>query len=402
MIRRSLYLLSLVIAFCLFASPSYAQSEVVITAEADEGMIDGGSIQEIEGFTFYEMEDSGFLEWPFEIATAGTYSLVLNTRLSSGTKGQHISINGKRFRNQAFPESEDFIFDADILGMEWAEYRIDPDSISTSTDTSFAGPEILTLDAGSHTLRIEPSEGFQQFSGFSLVNTATSDTVTTVNAPDALADGVVPMCDESDFCPTGFKSVNLREGAFLSFNLLFPETGNYQVRIFYHAPSGGASDLLLDWNAVAEDLNYTPEEGTLITGSFETEAGNHTLTIDTERGGFNVDFLQLIKASDSTSTSNEQSLFEEGFSLAQNYPNPFGSSTTLSYTIGSPSPVRLTVFDVLGREVQVLANSNQSMGTYSISWDGRDANGKQIASGIYFFQLETKAGIETRRMIFMP
>ena len=384
------------------AIPSHAQTEVVVTEEADEGMIDGGSIQLVDGFTYYEMQSEGSLEWPFEITTAGTYDLVLSTRLSSGTKGQHISINGMRFKNQAFPGNEDFVFDADVLGTEWVRYRISPDTISASSDMNFAGPEILTLDAGMHLLKIEPSEGFQQFSGFTLVDPATGDTAVAVRAPDAVANGVIPMCEESDFCPTGFKSVALREGAFLTFNIPFPETGDYQLRIFYNAPNGGFSNILLDWNEVVEDINFSPDTGDLITHSFEADAGNRSLTIDTERGGFNVDVVQVIKAPDSTATYNERDVLKQGFSLAQNYPNPFNPITTISYTLGSPTHVQLTVFDVLGREVQVLANSDQAAGAYQVTWDGRDTHGNRVASGIYFYQMETAVGIETRRMVLMP
>lgn len=396
--------LLIIVAFCVFgiAPASYAQVEVVITAEADEGMIDAGSIQQIEGFTYYEMQSSGFLEWPFEIAMDGTYNLILNTRLSSGTKGQHLSIDGKRFKNQAFPENEEFVFDANVLGMEWIDYRISPDTIYVPTDTSLAGPEILTLEAGSHMLRIEASQGFQQFSGFSLVDATSGDTAATVVALDALAAGVVPVCDASEFCPTGFKSVSLRAGAFLTFRFFFPEAGNYQLRIFYNAPNGGSSDLLLDWDTVVEDITFSPDGGDILTEKFEAEVGNRSLTMDTARGGFNVDYVQLIKASDSTSTANERSEFDERFSLAQNYPNPFNPTTTISFTLGSPTKVQLTIYDVLGREVQVLEHTNRPAGTYQRTWDGRDANGKQVATGIYFYQMETEAGIETRRMVFTP
>ena len=384
------------------ATASYAQSEVVIIEEADQATIDGGSIQQVEGFTYYEMQNTGFIEWTFEIANEGAYDLVLGTRLSAGTKGQHLSINGKRFKNQAFPENEDFVFDATLLGMDWANYRISPDKILASTDTSYAGPEVLTLAAGSHTMRIEPSQGSQQFSGFSLVDAATGDTAVTVIAPDAVAEEVVPMCDASDFCPTGFKSVALREGAFLTFNIFFPENGDYQVRFFYNAPDGGFSDLLLDWNVVVDDINFASDEGVLLTGLFEGEVGNRSLTVDTERGGFSIDYIELIKVQDNSSTANERDTPDEEFSLTQNYPNPFFASTTISYTLGSPSLVQVTVYDILGREVHVLENAIRSSGTHHVSWDGLDANGNRVASGIYFYRMETEAGIITRQMIYLP
>lgn len=393
-------LISVVLLLLVCPGASYAQLEIVVSEEADQGTIDGGSIQQIEGFTFYEMEASGFLEWSFETTVDGTYDLILGTRLSSGTKGQHVSINGKRFKNQAFPENEGFVFDAGLLGMDWVDYHIRPDSVYAPTDTSFAGPEILTFAAGIHTLRIEPSEGFQQFSGFSLVDAVSGDTAVTVFAPDAVAEEVVPMCDASDFCPTGFKSVALREGAFLTFNFFFPEHGNYRARIFYNAPNGGTSDLLLDWNAVVEDINFSPDGGEILTEPFAGETGNRSLTLDTERGGFNIDYLQLIK--ESTSTANELTDIRGGFSLAQNYPNPFYPTTAISYTLDVPMHVRLTVYDVLGRAVRVLMDVNRPAGTHQVTWDGRDSNDKPVAAGLYFYQMETDQGIETRRMVYTP
>jgi hypothetical protein len=69
--------------------------------------------------------------------------------------------------------------------------------------------------------------------------------------------------------------------------------------------------------------------------------------------------------------------------LILNYPNPFNPSTTINYTIKDNSFVSLKVYDVLGREISTLVNGNKEMGSYSVTFDG-----KNLSSGIYFYRLE--------------
>ncbi|MBV6477814.1 MAG: hypothetical protein HGGPFJEG_00558 [Ignavibacteria bacterium] len=75
----------------------------------------------------------------------------------------------------------------------------------------------------------------------------------------------------------------------------------------------------------------------------------------------------------------------EGYSLSQNYPNPFNPKTKISYTIPESADVKLTVSDILGKEVVVLENSYKSAGTYELEFDG-----SSLGSGYYIYKL--KAG----------
>ena len=84
------------------------------------------------------------------------------------------------------------------------------------------------------------------------------------------------------------------------------------------------------------------------------------------------------------------------FNLAQNYPNPFNPSTMISYSIPSASDVRLSVFDVLGREVAVLVDEKQSAGIYTTAF-----NGRTLSSGIYFCRLQADKQVKTQKMMFM-
>ncbi len=371
---------------------------IVGTGEADEGTLSGSSIEGVDGFTFYEMQSSGFIEWQFDIATAGTYDLSIGTRMRFGTKGQHLTIDGQRFKNQAFAGNGEFVFDAEVLGPDFVEYRITPDTVWVSNDANFAGPEVLDLDAGAHTFRIEPSWGFQDFSGFSFIDPVSGDTVASAAAPDAAAEGVVPVCEAGAWCPTGFMSVAIGAGGSVSWDLSFPSNGQYVVRIFYDAPSGGSGRLLLNSAVVDGAVNFASGANELLTAQFGATAGINTLSLESDGGGFNVDYIQLIEVS-GTGVGTERNELPEGYALDQNYPNPFNPSTTISFTMAAAGDVRLDVYDVIGRKVATLVDNHVPVGTFNVTFDA--ATNTALASGVYFYRLETPVGQKVRSMVLL-
>lgn len=84
------------------------------------------------------------------------------------------------------------------------------------------------------------------------------------------------------------------------------------------------------------------------------------------------------------------------YSLAQNYPNPFNPSTKINFSVTSPGVVKLTVMDMLGREISTLVNSKMEPGTYNVDFDGAG-----LTSGVYFYRLETGSFVETKRMVLL-
>lgn len=95
------------------------------------------------------------------------------------------------------------------------------------------------------------------------------------------------------------------------------------------------------------------------------------------------------------------------FSLSQNYPNPFNNSTTIEYQIpnsgmdGNIVRVRLTIYNTLGQRIRELTNENQAPGKYSVSWDVRDDNGREVASGHYIYQLIAGNRQVSKKMIYL-
>ena len=85
----------------------------------------------------------------------------------------------------------------------------------------------------------------------------------------------------------------------------------------------------------------------------------------------------------------------EEFALMQNYPNPFNPATKITYTLKSSSTVRLSVYDILGREAAVLVNNERKpAGEYEVSF-----NAAGFASGIYFYRLQTESFVKTNKMV---
>jgi len=93
-----------------------------------------------------------------------------------------------------------------------------------------------------------------------------------------------------------------------------------------------------------------------------------------------------------TSTGNENQLADK-YELSQNYPNPFNPTTKINYQIKNNGFVSLKIFDLLGKEVANLVNTNQKAGSYSI-----DFNGENLSSGMYFYRLDAGEFTETKRM----
>lgn len=84
--------------------------------------------------------------------------------------------------------------------------------------------------------------------------------------------------------------------------------------------------------------------------------------------------------------------------LHQNYPNPFNPTTTISYELRKGGPVELRIYNSLGRVVRVLDRSERPAGQHRIVWDGTNEAGQRVASGLYFFRLNSGSFSAVRRM----
>tara|TARA_Y100000590_G_C15620194_1_gene977273 strand:- start:92 stop:1282 length:1191 start_codon:yes stop_codon:yes gene_type:complete len=91
----------------------------------------------------------------------------------------------------------------------------------------------------------------------------------------------------------------------------------------------------------------------------------------------------------------------EQFSLYQNYPNPFNPVTTLRYDLPEDAMVNVTIYDMMGRVVKTMINSQQNAGFKSVQWDATNNEGQTVAAGLYLYTIGAGEFRQTKKMVLL-
>jgi len=100
--------------------------------------------------------------------------------------------------------------------------------------------------------------------------------------------------------------------------------------------------------------------------------------------------------STSVSESNASEAVPDRFELLQNYPNPFNPITTIEFRLSEASNVTVSIFTITGQQLTTLVSGKYDAGTHSVQWD---ASG--VASGLYFYRVETNNMAQIKKMILL-
>jgi len=144
------------------------------------------------------------------------------------------------------------------------------------------------------------------------------------------------------------------------------------------------------------------------------------LIIDSWDKNHNLDTIRIpltLCIDTTTSVDFEEDQKPSIFTLLQNYPNPFNPITIIQYAVsgrqikaadsgrwtadGSFTPITLKIYNILGQKVRTLVDEPKRAGSYEVIWDGKDDQGKDVASGIYFYQLTAGYYKETKKMVLI-
>jgi hypothetical protein len=150
---------------------------------------------------------------------------------------------------------------------------------------------------------------------------------------------------------------------------------NTDTIIGFHVKNGNMS-LSTEWNKKSGALTYYHYTGTAVAGQ---------LPLD----------LEFVLKSDVHSGINT-SVEPEKLILAQNFPNPFTSSTVIEYSIPKAAFVSLKVYDISGRKVTTLVEENKQPGKYQVSW-----NASKIPGGVFFYRLQSGSYTESKSLLLL-
>jgi hypothetical protein len=193
-----------------------------------------------------------------------------------------------------------------------------------------------------------------------------------------------------------------------AFSLTIDDFSNVYVT---ETSGGGASDLdfaTIKYHPNGDSAWATRYDG-LASGTDDAyaiavdDSGNVYVTGWSSGSGTGYDYVTIKYVQSGTHVQDETGTREKPseFALSQNYPNPFNQITKIEFLLAKSGFVSLEIYDILGRKVRALVAEQLSSGYKSVLWDGKNESGKDVASGIYFYQLRVGDFSETRRLVML-
>ncbi len=149
-------------------------------------------------------------------------------------------------------------------------------------------------------------------------------------------------------------------------------------------------ELPLEWTNFSFDLNAYQDQ--LIRVAFRCTSSQTFFAM--------IDDIMIMN--DGAVLEGEEQVFvPTTTTLRGNYPNPFNPTTSISFDMKENGPVTIDVYNVLGQKVARIAEGDYSAGRHSVVWNGDDANGTQVSSGVYFYKMQSGTYTKSKKMILM-
>ena len=192
------------------------------------------------------------------------------------------------------------------------------------------------------------------------------------------------------------------------------------IQLESERPVGGALLVFRDQNLSAEDVELAAQAGDvdLYTSRVGDEfrillmgrdakplpLGDHLVNL--KRDNLEIATVSLADCQGelvAAKQEHDKGSLPTRFALHQNYPNPFNPSTSISYFVGAEAATRvsLRIYNVAGQLVKTLVDEDQSPGEHQVIWDGKNEQGDEVASGVYFYRLNVSDFSDSRRMVLL-
>lgn len=199
--------------------------------------------------------------------------------------------------------------------------------------------------------------------------------------------------------PTASNSACLRmqQTGTITWQTNILAAGTYEIVFGFRLPYDTPKHQFVNVNGVrAGEVAFSGTLNTWLEKKFNVTLaqGTNTIQIELSWGWMDIDYLGI--PTNIITTVAENSETPLSFVLAQNFPNPFNPTTTINYSLAKPERVHLVLYDAQGRQVRVLVEAQQSAGRYTLGVDGRN-----LASGVYFYRLTAGAFVDEKRMLLV-
>lgn len=159
--------------------------------------------------------------------------------------------------------------------------------------------------------------------------------------------------------------------------------------LLYSSDGGG------NWSVIINDLSKNVHEYQWALPANPTDKGKIKVVQDNKNASVYTSESGYFTINQVTGIVSEESK-TKSFELYQAYPNPFNSSTVISFYLPQESHVTLTVFNITGEEIKNLIDSEISAGLHQMNWDASD-----VSSGIYFYTIQTESKLQTGKVVLL-
>jgi sugar lactone lactonase YvrE len=193
--------------------------------------------------------------------------------------------------------------------------------------------------------------------------------------------------------PTSSAMFNIGHIAFANGKLYL--TGNTGKHYLYEVESDGSYKIIAGTGVPGS------QDGEGLTAQFNGPNGiaasvtGDTLFISELN---NPSTIRVVDLNAPTGIENSQDKLT-GYNLLQNYPNPFNPETTIEFNLASSGNISLSVYNTLGQEIKLLFSGYYNAGRHRIRWNGKDSEGNNVSSGVYFYKLKTGNSFLTGKML---
>jgi len=359
------------------------KTELVASVQAEDATLSGSAKKVEMGDRFaVRVAGSGDPSFNFTLPAAGNYTVFVKNRTwysdNNPNRETNLVVNGTEVGKITVGREI-------TANLPWGE-------------TSVAA---VPFKAGLNTIKLGKSWGYVEYlnivlktSGGEVVKTIWASQATNLDGAEFHCAGV--LGGSGKLCASGDAYLDLTGGsATLPLNVA--TSGDYIIQFKGSVLGGGTASTTATLNgSLLGTLNFETNDSSFVNVAANLtrlSAGANTLVLSGVVGKLGIDDINVYKVSGLSTSLDDDNLNPNAFNLSQNYPNPFNPSTNIQFNLPTTTDIKLTVHNVLGQTVAVLADGRFSSGTHMVQF-----NGKGLASGMYFYRLQSGNDFKVLKM----